>query len=456
MPVSELRPLLRESISALKGYGTHEDLPEICKQLGMPPPPGEGTKRERLKTSFDAVPDAGLPDVAERFLLKFPPSASVRNEIQELLWANSTVPEISKKCRHELARSLQPENLYRDARHFMDLIERLWVIDDPFDMIFGEGSTQSLRAQLERHVINNHDWDGDVLFEQIGAFTCTNHRFKLFLEGLASADVRRDEAEQHVFVRLVNVSLGSCRIEVRETANEGGYPVFRVVATGTGTAGRPKNLIFASPVKPDLRFRDAVNNDIEIISNADRVLVYERPIPSQGLRWCDLQDWWAEHEHYSDQGLAKKSLYRRLLESLPESPPQKLLFATYFRIFRNAIPVLPVLLPEVWLHWDPKTVKERGPDALLRSRMDFLMLLPNGVRVVIEVDGAQHYTADDGNPSPRRYADMMSGDRDLRLRGYDLYRFGAADLLEEEEKGHRIVQDFFERLFGLHNVNVPR
>lgn len=25
-----------------------------------------------------------------------------------------------------------------------------------------------------------------------------------------------------------------------------------------------------------------------------------------------------------------------------------------------AVPNLPALLPEVWLHWDPRTVKERG------------------------------------------------------------------------------------------------
>lgn len=49
------------------------------------------------------------------------------------------------------------------------------------------------------------------------------------------------------------------------------------------------------------------------------------------------------------------------------------------------------LLPEVWLHWDPRTVKERGPNALLRFRMDFLLLLPHGTRVVIEVDGKHHY-----------------------------------------------------------------
>jgi hypothetical protein len=59
---------------------------------------------------------------------------------------------------------------------------------------------------------------------------------------------------------------------------------------------RPKNLIFASPDKPDLRFRDALDNDVEIVTNADKVLVYDRPIGNDGLRWRDLQQWWADTE----------------------------------------------------------------------------------------------------------------------------------------------------------------
>jgi hypothetical protein len=35
-------------------------------------------------------------------------------------------------------------------------------------------------------------------------------------------------------------------------------------------------------MKPDLRFRDAVNNDIEIVTGADQVLVYDRPINAGG------------------------------------------------------------------------------------------------------------------------------------------------------------------------------
>jgi hypothetical protein len=50
-------------------------------------------------------------------------------------------------------------------------------------------------------------------------------------------------------------------------------------------------------------------------------------------------------------------LYKRLRACLPEeSPPQRLLFDLYHRIHGCDIPCLPAFLPEVWLHWDHKTV----------------------------------------------------------------------------------------------------
>jgi very-short-patch-repair endonuclease len=218
--------------------------------------------------------------------------------------------------------------------------------------------------------------------------------------------------------------------------------------------GRPKNLIFASAVKPDLRFRDAVNNDIEIVTNADKVLVYDRPIGAEGLRWSDLQLWWSETKGIANDKDAKETLYRRLLECLPtNSPPQRLLFDSFFRSFRDHIPKLPALLPEVWLHWDPKTVKERGSDSLSRFRMDFLMLLPNGVRVVIEVDGAQHYSNPDGRADCSRYAEMVAADRDLKLYGYEVFRFGGAELQGNSAPG--LVKSFFELLFKRFGIN-PR
>ena len=44
--------------------------------------------------------------------------------------------------------------------------------------------------------------------------------------------------------------------ELRETGTDGGYPVFSVVSTRLARTQRPKNLIFATLAKPDIRFRD--------------------------------------------------------------------------------------------------------------------------------------------------------------------------------------------------------
>ncbi len=107
------------------------------------------------------------------------------------------------------------------------------------------------------------------------------------------------------------------------------------------------------------------------------------------------------------------------------------------------------MLPEVWLHWDPKTVRERGVDALTRFRMDFLLLLPRGVRVVIEVDGKTHYSNERGDADSRTYAKTVSADRDLKLSGYEVYRFGAQELLVDSLP---LVRDFFERLFDRFKV----
>ena len=298
--------------------------------------------------------------------------------------------------------------------------------------MFG-GPDRSLRSEINQHVHRNpEDWSPEDLFDRLGAFVASHRRFALFLEGLASADVRPDEAAQRRFVQIVNEPLRRCGVELRECDSEGGYPVFAIVSTRAQPKGQPKNLIFASSIKPDLRFRDAVNNDIEIVTNADKVLVYDRPISIDGLRWRDLQLWWSETNQIADSDEAKKTVYLRLRDSLPtNSPPQVLLFETFYRGFGSAVPNLPALLPEVWLHWDPKTVKERGPQALSRFRMDFLLLLPRGARVVVEVDGKHHFAHEDGQADGIRYATMVAADRELKLAGYEVFRFGAEELLAD-------------------------
>jgi AbiJ N-terminal domain 3 len=455
-----LRQLVGGVIATLKDYYTHEKLGEACERLGLPGPPGqdEGTKRQRVETSFATLPDAALPGVAERILMSAEPpepDAVTRNAIQDVLWAGQGAIEIPKKTRREIARDLDLGDLAVKPDRFMTLLDRLWVLGAPLDP-WSDGSS-GLRARIDRHVFRNTgDWSAEDLFEELGAFEAGDARFGKFLEGLACADVIPDEPAQRRVAAAVNPHLRSVGAELGETGTDGGYPVFSVISTRPGRTRQPKNLIFASPVKPDIRFRDAVDNDIEIVANADKVLVYDRNIDDGGLRWRDLQAWWKDTQQIADDSEAKRTLYRRLISSLPgNSPPQRNLFALYHEIYGTAVRDLPALLPEVWLHWDYKTARERGRDTLLRFRMDFLLLLPHGQRVVLEVDGLHHYASPGGErPDPARYADGVRGDRDLKLSGYEVFRFGAAEL-QRRNQARDALRPFFQDLFRRFSVSVP-
>jgi hypothetical protein len=57
----------------------------------------------------------------------------------------------------------------------------------------------------------------------------------------------------------------------------------------TGIDGELKNLIFAADgPKPRIVLRDAVNNVIEIVKNAEHCLVFDRPLGPEGLTWQAL------------------------------------------------------------------------------------------------------------------------------------------------------------------------
>jgi very-short-patch-repair endonuclease len=239
------------------------------------------------------------------------------------------------------------------------------------------------------------------------------------------------------------------RLEV--AGHESGYPFYRVARIAAGVSGRPKNLIFAAiGPKPEIGFSDAINNDIVILSNAEHCLVYERPIAGDGLLWLDLVAWWRE-EHCAagtTDDIARRSLGQRLRQSLA-SDAECNLFDSYFRHFRPTLGrTLPALLPQVYLHYDPE-ILSRLPDGkrLPRQRMDFLLLLSHGSRVVIEIDGKHHF-ARGGRPSLAAYAEMMRADRDLRLIGYEIYRFGANELVGT--RADDLARDFFNRLLRQH------
>jgi len=249
-----------------------------------------------------------------------------------------------------------------------------------------------------------------------------------------------------------------------------GYTIYGNVRAQLHVPGTMKSLIFASiGEKLELVFIDTINNDVEIVKNADKILIYDRPLPPLGqLLWKDLVAWWQVREGLEDEKLASCELYRWLAQAVraTNSPGEFALFRKYYERFGKQLgDKLPALIPQVYLHYDPYTNRERGDEEFLaRQRMDFLLMLENRVRIVIEVDGRQHYaTADPQSGAyiadPTLYGKTCLEDRRLPLLGYEVYRFGGSEFMDTDPKTSVIwprsevtVLDFFDKLLKKHGV----
>lgn len=127
---------------------------------------------------------------------------------------------------------------------------------------------------------------------------------------------------------------------------------------------------------------------------------------------------------------------------------------------------LPVLIPQVYLNYDPYTRQERGDERVLaRKRMDFLLMLVQVVRIVLEVDGRHHYAVQDSADrdlyiaNAKRYAEMSMEDRRLKLAGYEVYRFGGQEFMDVDllswtvgPDAQQVAAAFFDRLLKKHGV----
>lgn len=317
----------------------------------------------------------------------------------------------------------------------------------PLDFVFG---------LTPHHTSEPEPYSHRELLDCFGFRSWPDRRVFHFLEALVHPRLRQGPAQQE-WVVWINSTIGADGLQLLETDRVSGQPILSLRPRDRGVAGKPKNLVFASTgPKPEIGFGDAINNDIVILKHAEHCLVYDDAITDEGLRWEHLAAWWADREEARKDGPGtRQELGRRLMESLG-SPAEQRFFESYFRTqSRRLGDSLPALLPQVYLHYDPVTVRElrsRGEDRrFLAQRMDFLLLLPDRVRVVLEVDGQQHYSDRTGAASPATYADTVRADRALRLVGYEVYRFSGHELYTPE-LARRTVSEFFDRLFARHRL----
>lgn len=414
--------------------------PERVAGLVVPAPEGF-SKRQRIEAVLENLTQEELA----RLALKF---AAARRDIpldeagRKVLETGD--PPLTQITRRDVARILGDD--LAGERSTVEVVEGYFPLSSPLDDFLGS-SGKSLRDQITRHMDRNPgDWSVEHLFGEIGAFDCSRARFGALLEQ-AVHPLSRSGDDQTKTVAALNVVLARDGYELAREGEISGHPLFSFRSLARGVSGRPKNLIFASRgPKPEIGFADAINNDIVILSGEESCLVYDRPIGASGLLWSELVAWWGE----ATPGADATNLGARLQESLASDAERKL-FRTYFKAYRSTLgETLPALLPQVYLHYDPavvKTLRHRLP--LPRQRMDFLLLLPSRQRIVIEVDGKHHFSEND-LPSLKVYADMASADRELRLAGYEVYRFGANELVGDGAEAR--ITDFFDKLFRLHRI----
>lgn len=309
-------------------------------------------------------------------------------------------------------------------------------------------------GDIFQHRVNNHDWDDDWIFtdERFDVATTDKGFLQLLAESLHPV-VRADETQVQALLGLYNRFLRFDGYEIVQVAAISGAPVYGWRQIGQGATGRPKNLIFATLSKPDVVLRDAIDNDLGLASDCSDWLIYDRPIPADGITWHDLADWWADKLALT--GVTPEDVYRdlygRLARSVDNSAERRI-FEAYGRRYAAIGPHIPALLPQIWLYYDPRTAQQRGRKPVLpRQRMDFLLLCPGGIRIVIECDGQTHYGDEPARPSepyranPHKYAQMVSEDRELRLRGYEVFRFGGAELTDSPATPELLAR-FFDRL----------
>jgi hypothetical protein len=313
---------------------------------------------------------------------------------------------------------------------------------------------RAARGDIFQHrVANPFDWPDDWIFSdpRFGLADSDDRLVRVLAEMLHPA-VRTDLAEVEELRSFLNSVLVHDGYQIVQADDISGAPVFEGRRTGSGVRGSMKNIIFAAVgPKPVIVIDDAVNNDLRIVKNEKNCLVYDRPLAARGLSWRDLAAWWADREKPTGQPerAIYRSLYERLLGSMDaRNGAERRIFAAHGKRYGTLGPDIPALLPQVYLHYDPRARASYQPGTappLPRQRMDFLLLLPNSVRVVIECDGQQHYADSTGKASPRRYAAMMAADRDLRLKGYEVYRFGGAELTDTSAT-RQSLDMFFDRL----------
>lgn len=350
--------------------------------------------------------------------------------------------EITMHTRRMVIDVLSKGHCIEGKIFISNFLNRIWDLKKMHSYYDNE----NLETDIIRYMQANDDLSYEEMFDILDILYISDDRFKKFLTQVVHPAVRINSNEQAQYVHEINDIIIRDGYTLFENGQLAGNPLYSVMKIRNSTCGTVKNLLFASICrKPDIVIEDSLSNELTVVNNEDSdCLIYNYPInPKKGLTWDDLVIWWNKDESNYTVDI-ERQLYTRLKKSL-DSEPEKLFFDLYYRITHPQGTNMPALIPQVYCHYDPKTAKFRNGNGYVHQRMDFLMILPNETRIVVEIDGKQHYSKD-GRASSKLYAEMVSDDRKLKLYGYEVYRFGGYEFINQE-KAEEIVNEFIKQLF---------
>ncbi|MDO9300827.1 MAG: hypothetical protein Q7T89_05560 [Anaerolineales bacterium] len=467
---SSIEKLRYKIAGIIENHEVWATLHDVTNALGFQNQEVEGLgKSKYLIKVTNAADEKVVISAAKQIINSYPgtrgkPSAEDLQIIQDALWwiEGNGVQEISNVTRYKIAEGLESIPFWGRlsiAEFFYPVLPAL-AAEHSLPEIGKDGflyegtswmSFLNLLSGNKSKPLQPSRISISEFLRKAGIADWPDERLFLLIEQMVHPEIQSFDLQKKLVAQF-NALLQHDNFELRQEGLESGVPVYKVRRKGVGVLGTPKYIIFASTgSKPDIVIDDAVNMDIRIIRYVDQCLVYDQPPPQDDLTWQTLVEWWSAKKGANvAQNEIRQELGLRLRVSL-QSEPERMLYDTYFKIVKSKYGMnLPALLPQVYLHYDPRNRNERGKPILVRQRMDFLMLLRNATRIVIEIDGAQHYS-DDGRASPSRYAEMVAEDRRIRILGYEIYRFGGAEF-KSPEQASKTIATFFDELFARHKI----
>ena len=331
-------------------------------------------------------------------------------------------------------------------------------------------------SEIARHMDRFDDWPESYLLDSIIDYLhLTDEQFMFFLEQYVNPNIHHwrwneeEERKEHIrnaeLVEVINryIDHDGYKLVVKDTIGDKDF--YECISTRVGVQGQVKNIIFAAKYKPEIAFDDALNNDIRITRNENHCLIYNRSIPSSGVMWNDLVEWYAAENNLTDGQNPEVAFITRLCDCLDTSfkangakaGPETWMLQAYYNLKKELGIDLPALIPQVYLYYDPQTLKQRGYKLFEHQKMDFLMIFSHKDRIVIEIDGKQHY-AEGTTASPKLYSEMVRAHREMSLLGYDVYRFGGYEFMgadaDETVKNKVLesIKQFFVRLFYKYGI----